>query len=157
MAPVLFLVPPLKDQPLTQNDRVTLAWSRFFDQLYLLAGGSSVPVSSPVVIRQIGGGFLGAFDAISGDQIGVIPLVNQPGGLTQVVVITGSPQVYHAVSDGTLVVFGAAVELSRDGGVAWFQVTLQGGAIPMKAQDRARMTWYSVDPPTITWFPTYDT
>lgn len=149
------LVVPLQDYPLTQNDRVTLSWSRFFTMLAALVGGSVVPVGNPVVIRLIGADRLGAYDAVTGELLGTIPLENQPGGTPQPVAITGSPQTYTAASDGTLVVFAAMVELSRDG-ATWFKVTLQGGAVPMKVGDRARVTWYSADAPEITWFPTYD-
>ena len=156
MAQDIRLVVPLQDYPLTQNDRVTLSWSRFFTQLASLVGGSSTPIADPVVIRLIAPNQLAAYDATTGELLGTIPLENQPGGVPQIVAITGSPQVYKAVSDGTLVVFSAALELSRDSGATWYQVTLQGGALPLKTGDWARATWYnSATPPKITWFPTY--
>lgn len=157
MAEILRLTPPLKDYPLTENDRITLSWSRFLDALALAAGGGIVPVMESVVIRLVGGKFLGAYDSVTGELLGLIPLENQPGGAVQPVVIIASPQVYTAASDGTLVVFAGMVELSRDQGVTWYKVTLQGGAVPMKNEDRVRVTWYSADPPEITWFPDYST
>lgn len=155
------LVVPLQDYPISQSDgdgngRVTLSWSRFFTTLAGLVGGSLVPVSNPVVIRVINPEQLGAYDATTGELLGVIPLKNEPGGIPQPVAITGSPQIYKAISDGTLVVFSTALEVSRDGGGTWFQVTLTGGALPLLVGDWARATWYDVaTPPKITWFPTY--
>lgn len=155
MASELRLVVPLQDSPFVENERITLPWSRFLTTMAALVGGSVTPVTDPVVIRQIGGGFLGAFDAVTGELLGVIPLENQPGGAVQVVAVGPSPHVYHANSDGTLVVFSAEAELSRDGGVHWYTVTLTGGAIPMKKGDWVRATWFSTTVPKLTWFPTY--
>lgn len=147
------IVLPLQDYPITENDRITLPWSRFLTALARAAGGGIAP-DSPSVVLKLVGGFLVAYNAVTGVVIGTIPLANQPGGAAQLVVVTGSPQTYTSISDGNLVVFAAGVELSRDNGATWYQVTLQGGSIPMKKGDMVRVTWFGQNP-TITWFPNF--
>lgn len=148
--------PPLQSSKISEDDgNVTYPWSRWFLLIWNLVGGGMVPVQNPVVLRLITPDELGAYSAATGELLGIIPLENQPGGAAQPVAITGSPQVFTAPGDGTLVVFAAKVELSRDNGVTWYIVTLNGGAVPMLMNDQVRVTWFSTEPPTITYFPSF--
>lgn len=149
---------PLQQYPIAYEGSliVTLSWSRLFTSLWNLSGGGATPSSSPIVLRLVGGGFLGAYDATTGELYGIIPLENIPGGPEQAVPAGVSPLVYGAITDGTLVVFSGQLELQRGSG-GFRKVSLTGGALPMKPGDSARVTWYGADPPGITWYPDYQT
>lgn len=88
-----------------------------------------------------------------GKFLGNVPLVNNTGGPAQPIPATGSPQTYIAKVDGTLIVFGARLDASRDHGATWYPVTLQGGAFPMLTNDEALITWFSDNPPQMVYFP----
>lgn len=146
---------PLLNSPFVENGGfLAKPWHRFLISLWQRSGGAA-PIIADVILKQTGIDTLTAYDSTTGDVIGVVPLEDVPGGPVQVVAITGSPQIYHSANDGVLVVFSAAVEMSRDG-ITWYQASLQGGAFPLKTGDRVRATWFNpATPPTITWFPTY--
>ena len=65
---------------------------------------------------------------------------------------TVSGMVYTAAVSGILLVFGARVDISRDG-ITWYPVTLQGGQITLQRADSAKITWYSAAAPQLTFFP----
>jgi hypothetical protein len=75
-------------------------------------------------------------------------------GIAPTVITAGSsPFLFTPSFQGTLVVFGAEVELSRDSGTTWYKVTLNGGAIPLLVKDEVRITWYGSSSPIVTFFP----
>jgi hypothetical protein len=76
-----------------------------------------------------------------------------PGGSAQPQVVGASPFIFTALVNGFLVVFAAKVEVSRDGGGTYYQVTLNGGAIPLNQNDKVRVTWFEAQAPTVTFFP----
>lgn len=144
---------PLQDYPIADDQgKVTLAWSRWFTTVWNLLGGQAVPGDNPVALRQTAPSTLSVYNAGTGQLIGTVQLDGVPGGAPVPVAAGASPQIYTATDNGFLVVFAAAVELSRDSGVTWYQVTLNGGAVPMLPEDQVRLTWYN-QAPKITWFP----
>lgn len=147
--------PQLGTQMVDAGGRVGFAWYRLFISLWRRNGGGFLSNINAAYLQQKptnAGAPVTVHKASDGSLIGTIPVVNIPGGPAEPLTPGASPWVYAAVKDGTLVAFGTQIDLSRDSGANWFQVSLVGGALPMLAQDQARLTWFGTVPPA-TFFP----
>lgn len=149
---------PKLDSPMVDaKGNAALPWYFLFITLWNKTGGSLVPANAPVFLT-VQGNLLQVFEQSNPIPIGEVALINKPGAAAQPVdVSSGTPFVFTATQTGTMVVFGAQVELSRDSGVTFFQVTLTGGAIPILAADQLRITWFGTDAPPVTFFPSFVT
>lgn len=154
--------PVVTDQTFTPFPKLTLAfvesngdlkapWHRFLIALWRKTGGSSSPETGALYLSELPSGSTGVFNQ-KGALVGVLQLENQPGQPAEPLGVGGSPFVFKATVQGTLVVFAAEAELTRDG-VTWTQVTLNGGAVPVRVGDQVRVTWYSAEAPKVTFFP----
>jgi hypothetical protein len=76
---------------------------------------------------------------------GAAPVVVAPGAV--------SPFTYKATFQGTLIVFGAQIEYSRNQGVTWYLASLTGGPLPVLANDWVRITWFGAAAPPVTFLP----
>lgn len=145
---------PRLDTPMVRegSGAVAIPWHQFFIELWQRTGGEFVPVGDQVALQlNSTSNQIEAVDTVTGVIIGVVLVSTNDGVAAVPIPLTGSPQVYIASVAGTLVVFAAQTELSRNGGATWFTVSATGGALPLLAGDRARVTWGA--PPVITFFP----
>jgi len=137
---------------------IVFVWYAFLRQLWLRVGGAvgnilTGALAGVVPLLTIGQSVV-ALVAGELQKDGNVR-VNTPveGDAPQIVALGNSPFVFHTVFQGTLVVFGGEVELSRDTGTTWYKVGLAGGAVPVLVGDEIRITWYSPVPPPVTFFP----
>ena len=147
---------PKLDAPFIDDvGNVSRPWYRFLISLWQRTGAGFVVTASTVVIQLSAvTGQLQAYLAQTGEFLGNVAASDLPGGAVQKVVPGASPYIFTCLTAGTLVVFGAQVEWSRDGGATWYLVTLQGGPIPILLNDLVRLTWYNVaTPPSVEFFP----
>lgn len=144
--------PKLSTEFVDKEERLNAPWHRFLIALWRKTGGSNVPETNNVSLVQASSGAIQAYDQ-NGTVLGTVALENKPGGAAQVIAPTASPQVYAALVGGLLLVSSGKLELSRDAGVTYYIVGLQGGALPLKNGDKARITSNSAT--TITWFPDF--
>lgn len=134
------------------------AWYRLLISMWNKLGKTLSQAANAVFIQQTAtdaGAPLSVFSSVDGSFIGEIFLQDQKGA-PAVPVDVGliSPFVFSAAaSGGTLIVFGAQVEMSRDLGVTWYLATLQGGPIPLLLGDSARLTWFGPTAPPTVFFP----
>lgn len=155
-APLVIPGIPELSAPLVQIDRtVAFAWYRFFIALWLRTGGSALPTEFQVFLQQNGPLFLDAFQLVGIRPTYLTTLLhaNSTGAIAVPQVVVTSPFVFPCNRVGTLVVFAAEAELSRDNGATYYKVTLNGGAIPMLVGDLVRVTWYHSPVPEVTFFP----
>lgn len=82
-----------------------------------------------------------------------VQFVLDAGGTPAAGAVASSPFVYSPIIAGTLQVNQGEVEVSRDGGVNYFLVSLTGGSVPLLFGDSARITWFSTIVPTAEFFP----
>lgn len=141
---------------LVEKDGTISGWFyRFLLSLWFRTGKNFLANVNSAFIQQSptgAGAPLGVYKSADGTLIGVIPIVNTPGGAAQPQALVASPFIFTAVKDGTLVVESGKTEISRDSGFTWLQASLVGGALPMLVQDQARVTWYEA-PPAVTFLP----
>ena len=128
------------------------SWYRFIISLWQKQGGSTTALQGVTVIQN-NNGVLTAQNALSGQSNGIIGTSTMLGGAAQPQTLGASPFTFTAAKSGTLVVFAAEAEISRDGGVTYYAVTLTGGAIPVLNADKVRVTWLTAVPPKVTFFP----
>jgi hypothetical protein len=151
-------LPEFNSRLVTEDDTVSIPWSRFFIALWQKTGGSIVTVAGTTLIQQVGNLFE-LFGVSGGTSLTYLATLLTPksfGAAVQVQTLAASPFTYTATVGGTLVVFSGQVELSRDSGANWYMVGLTGGAIPMLNGDRVRVTWFEsgvANRPTVTFFP----
>lgn len=144
---------PKLDVPIVdEGGYLARPWHRFFISIFRRLGGSFSEIASSVFFSA-SGAELGVYSNIDASLLGTLLLTGAAGGPAQPQAPSTSPFIYTATNAGTLVVFAAEVELSRDNGITWYKVTLTGGAIPMLALDRVRVTWYGPSVPEVTFFP----
>lgn len=148
---------PRLDTPFVNADgTIAQAWQRLLIDMFRRQGGSSPAAPNAVYIQQapVGAGApLAAYKASDNSLIGVLFLQNTGGGPAIPVVTASSPTVITAASDGTLVASSGLIEVSRDSGVTWYQVSLVGGALSMLKTDKARISWFSATPPVVVYLP----
>lgn len=140
------------------NEDLTLAqpWYRLLITLWQRGGNARLPGNRAAYLSQSGvngGPPILVYDALTNVLLGELSLGNKAGGAPQPQVLAGSPFIFVAGKDGFLDVFAGAVDISRDAGVTWYQLSLQGGAFPVKLSDRVRVTWYGAAAPIVTFFP----
>lgn len=148
---------PRLGTPLVNSDGTpSIPWYRFLITLWQRAGSGNqnIDTQTAVVLQDNGDGTFEAYNAVTGADLGTLSPSSAGGGPAQPQTVGASPWTFTAsVVGGFLVVYAAQVELSRDSGVTWYTVTLNGGAVPMAKNDRARLTWYTTQAPTATFFP----
>lgn len=136
--------PKLTTPVVNENQQLNPAWHRFLLGIYTRLGGSTLAAPNATYISQApvsAGAPLGVYDAVTGSLIGVISLQNTGGGPVIHEAPAISPLVVVALTDGTLVADSGKLEVSRDSGVSWLQVSLVGGALSMLKNDQARISW----------------
>lgn len=83
-------------------------------------------------------------------------LVGQTAGQAPIpVTLTSLVQVYIAPSSGTLYVFGGQIELSRDNGSTWYQVSRIGGQFPLLLNDQVRISVKTLPDGTVVPMPIF--
>jgi len=142
---------PRLDTPLVREGSraVDIPWHQFLISLWQRTGGEFIPVGDQLAL-QLTGAQVEVIDTTTGAVLGIALTSLSVGGAAVPVAIGASPQVYIATVAGLLVAT-AQLELSRDGGTTWYLVNTTGGALPLLAGDRARVTFGA--PPVITFFP----
>lgn len=75
------------------------------------------------------------------------------GGLATGTAPATSPFTYTPSIAGTLQIDQGKIEVSRNGGVTYYTVSLTGGSIPLLFGDIARISWYGLIIPTAEFFP----
>ena len=145
-------VPKLESPLIGEDGQISIPWYRLIIQMFKMAGGNTPLQNSAYLVVNDNGG-IDIYSAANAEFIGSLPVVNVPGdpGIA-INVGANSPFIYTAPKDGTLVVFGAAVAISRGGG-AFVNATLTGGPIPLLIDDVAQITWYGQGPPVVTFLP----
>lgn len=152
--------PPVDTQPfpkldapmVTPDGRVTFAWQQLLINLWLRVGGNvGVATSEFVFITQNGSGSTVNANGPGSGTVGRIELIGQPGLPAVPVVVGASPFVYTALAAGSIGIESGQVEFSRDHGVTWFVVGLAGGMVPVRVDDKLRVTYYN-SAPTVTFF-----
>lgn len=148
-------MPQLSSRIVDEDGRLNRTWQRLLLSLWKKTGSGYLANVNAAYLEQAPTGAGNPVDirkASDGSLIGTIPVVNTPGGPAEPQVVGGSPFLFLAPKDGTLVVEAGKVELSRDLGVTYYQVSLVGGACPVLIKDQIQVSWYN-DAPKITFFP----
>ena len=128
---------PKVDYPMVDENRILARpWYEFLRQMWIRTGGA---VAGLLTLSVVG----------NNDYV----TTALSGGAAQPITVVGSPQIFTASFQGCLVGFGCEMEFSRNSGTTWYKVTLSGTALPMMTGDMARLTWYSTQAPTLTFFP----
>lgn len=131
------------------------AWQRLFIRMWILSGAKIIAQPNAAVVGQtaLGNGApLGVFDSNTGVLIGTIFLTNQPGKPAIPQLPFPSGDVFIATQDGFWVVSSGQVEVSRNVGVTWQQVSLTGATLPLSNGDRMRVSYDQVQP-TVVEYP----
>lgn len=147
---------PQIDTPFVEaGGTVTYPWYRFLVNLWQRTGaGMALPPNAVILLDSNGTPPVQAFDAITGELIGTVPLSGSAGGPAQPQTLAASPFVFTAGEAGTLTVFGGQIELSRDHGLTYYLVSLTGGPVPLLKGDKVQVTWFSTQPPSpVIFFP----
>ena len=145
--------PRLNYEFVDEQRKLAIPWYKLLITLWQRSGGSFIPTSGSVILQNTLGG-IQAVDATSGTILGYVNLTAAVGGPAQPQVLGASPFTFVAVGPGTVVVYGGEVEVSRNAGVTWYSVTLNGGSVPLLLGDRIRVTWFDpANPPVVTFFP----
>ena len=144
---------PIPDAPaIKENGSFEYNWYRIMVQLFRLTGNSRVTLADGVYFIESSPNHIDAYSTQDDSFIGTVALKNIPGP-TPVPINPSSPSGFDftPATDGALLVFGARVEIGRDG--ANFQpATLCGGTFPLLVNDTARIIWYSGTPPIAEFF-----
>lgn len=154
---------PKLDSPMVSpGGALTLVWQRFMLSMWSKLGGNASQASTAVFLStsaapssgstSSGSAAIAAYNSSTGALIGTISTTGT-GGPAQVISPTASGFTYTAPGEGSLLVLGARVDVSRDGGTTFYPVTLTGGAVPLLTGDVAKLTWFSAQAPTVTWLP----
>ena len=145
---------PRLDTPFVDEARLLeIPWYQLLVNIWQNAGGAQAQTGSAVYFLISQSGSIDVYSASSQEYLGTLVLAGGAGQPALPIDPGVSPFTYTALLQGTMVVFGAEVELSRDNGAHWYKVTLTGGAVPMMVGDQIRVTWTGADPPEVTWFP----
>lgn len=82
-----------------------------------------------------------------------VQFVLDPGGTPSASAPSTSPFLFVPSIAGTLQINQGEVEVSRNGGVTYYTVSLTGGSIPLLFGDQVRISWFSTTIPTAEFFP----
>lgn len=147
--------PKLDSKIVNPDGTLDWVWYRFLISLWQRSGGASPGPTPPqvTVTLQLNGGLLQAFEFPSGQLIGTLDILGLAGQTGEIQQPEISPWSFSSSSAGTLVVYSGKVEVSRNG-EAFTPLGLCGGAVPIRAFDSARVTWFGPDAPTVVWLPT---
>lgn len=150
-----YITVPKLDTPVVNPDgTVTWAWYRLMIAIWQRVGGQTVSTPTAVAVSQAASGGLQGTIVATGKSV---PIVSQgpllPGQPAQPQAPSASPFLFVASDAGTLLTDSGKAEISRDGGVTWYQVSLVGCAIPMLPEDQVRVSWFGAEAPTITYLP----
>lgn len=146
---------PLLQTPFVNPDyTLALPWYRVITQFFRLAGNSRVTLADGVYLIESGPDHIDAYSTQDDRLIGTLSIKNIPGP-TPIPIDPGAVSGFEfsPSTDGTLVVFGARVELQRDA-EGWVVASLIGGSFPMLVNDSARLIWYSGSPPIASYWGT---
>lgn len=145
---------PRLGTPLANEDgTVSIPWYRFLISLWNKLGQGTSQAANAVYLALTGANTITAYESATGNEIAVLATSSAVGGPAVPVPVGASPFTYTALVSGTLVVFGARVDLSRDNGVTFYPASLVGGPIPLVLHDVAKLSWFSAAAPTVTWLP----
>lgn len=141
---------PRLDTPFVEptSGYIVRPWQRFLLSLWVKSGGSSSSLPGSYYLNVTSDGAIGVYQSLTGELVGVLQPINPKP--PQTLTLGSSPFVWTPTASGTLVVYGAEVEIKR-GASAYAPIGLVGGAIPMLQGDSVRITWTSTSPPTATW------
>lgn len=145
--------PKLSSPIVNEDGTLALPWYRLFISLWQRTGAGSQQTNTSAVLVEASPqkAPIAVVDAMTGKVFGELRFSGGGGRPVQEQIVAASPFEYSALADGTLVVDSGQVELSRDG-VKFYTCGLAGGALPMLAGDRARVTFYH-QAPTVAFFP----
>lgn len=134
------------------NGQISIPWYRLLITLWNRAGGA-VPANllSATAYVSLVGTLIDVFRNSDGAKLGTVQLDVSTGGVAVAQTVGASPWTFTAPKCGTLVVDSGQVELARGLGSFW-TVGLAGGAIPVMAADRVRITYYRTTP-TVAFLP----
>jgi hypothetical protein len=146
---------PRLNTPLVNSDlTINLAWQQLLISFWVKLGRQGSITPNQVYIQRNSQTLaVEVYLSATGEFLGNLILGDEPGGPVQPLVPGTSPFNFTAGSSGWLLVFGAKVEVSRDHGVNYYPVTLNGGQIILKREDSARISWFSATPPAVAFFP----
>ena len=136
--------PDLSTPFIDEGGRVSTPWYLLLIALFKKTGGSQSSQAGTAYVESDGE----RFDAYTqdGTLLGQLQFVNTEPGAVDALVLTGSPFVYQAPVNGTLVVESGKLEISR-GTSDFLQASVVGGALPLKIGDKARISWTLGAPP----------
>lgn len=149
-------MPKLGIRFVNEDGTIAFAWYRLLITLWQRTGNGPGGADTPnVVYLSEDAGGIGAYLVDDNTFLGYLATsVIVPGAAVAQVLVT-SPFVFTAGGPGTLTAFGGGVELSRNGGGTYYQVGLQGGAIPVQTNDKIRVSWTGASPPETIFFPNF--
>lgn len=147
--------PDADSRMVTEDGSITEPWHRLLSGMWKRLGGSFLQDGNAAFIEQTSidaGAPLTVKSAVTGQPIGGLVITTGTGGPAQPQVLGASPFIFTAATSGVLVVFGAQVELSRNG-ITFYPVGLTGGSPLVLVGDKIRVTWFTAQAPTVTFFP----
>lgn len=133
----------------TSEGRVTEPWHRLFQTLWQKTGASITTTQNFLFLQRTGSGVDVSSAADPNGSEGQLVFSGAPGAPEQVLSPGSSPFIYTAATAGTLLVDSGEVEIRRASG-SWYAVSLSGGAVPLRAQDSARISWQG-PAPIVVW------
>ena len=147
---------PRLDTPFTNSDgTVALAWYAWLRSIWIRtgcnAGEQPGSVQTASVVAQNPASQLNGY-SLTGEDLGVIGTSTSPGGPAEVQTLGASPFVFTAGLAGSLLVSSGKVQISRDSGVTYYTVGLQGGLIPVLATDLVEVSWTG-SVPSVVFLP----
>ena len=144
---------PRLNTPLVNDDGTpSFGWYRLLISLWQKLGGNASNTAAAVYLQTDSSGNVDAYAGATGKLLGIVPLGDVVGGPVQPVAPTVSGMTYKAAVSGILIVFGARVDVSRDG-LNYYPCSLTGGQITLQRNDIAKITWFSAAPPQLSFFP----
>lgn len=146
---------PRLSYPLVDENRiVSPGWYRFLLTIWKKTGGTVSSLPGTLFLTVNAAGQIVASSAADGQPVADIPVVPPVNPKPpQVLHPTASPFIYTALVAGTLLCSGGQLEFARGPLGTFYPVGLTGGALPLLVGDRARVTWFGIAPPPLTWLP----
>jgi hypothetical protein len=135
---------------LNPDGTLSRVWYRLLAQLWAAVGGDAVATTEQLYVAQKDA-TVQVFSPITNQPVGTLSLVTGAGSAPVPQVLVASPWVFSAPQVGVLVCAGGKLEIGRNG--SWFPAGLTGGSPMLMTGDQARVTWFSGEPPVVTWLP----